>query len=69
MDVKVGERYKVGRKIGSGSFSAVYSGIDTVTEEIIAIKLERTNQTSNLIPQEAQVYQALNNDGGEEIVE
>lgn len=42
MDLTVGGKYRIGRKIGSGSFGEIYLGINKQTEEEVAIKLEST---------------------------
>lgn len=40
MDCHFGGKYRLGRKIGGGSFGEIYVGIDIHTKEEIAIKLE-----------------------------
>ncbi|TWU71414.1 hypothetical protein ED733_001219 [Metarhizium rileyi] len=37
-DILVNKRYRVDRRIGEGGFGLVYAGIDTKTEEEVAIK-------------------------------
>jgi casein kinase I family protein HRR25 len=39
-DLRVGNKYCIGRKIGSGSFGDIYLGINIISGEEIAIKLE-----------------------------
>jgi len=40
MELSVGGKYRIGRKIGSGSFGEIYIGYNKETEEEVAIKLE-----------------------------
>ena len=40
MEVTICEKYKLGKKIGSGSFGDIYLGINKETGEEVAIKLE-----------------------------
>ena len=40
MELLVGKNYRLGRKIGSGSFGDIYLGTDRSTGEEVAIKLE-----------------------------
>lgn len=40
----VKERWKVTRKIGGGGFGEIYEGIDLVTKESVALKLESAKQ-------------------------
>ncbi|CAB1313086.1 unnamed protein product [Coregonus sp. 'balchen'] len=40
MELRVGNKYRLGRKIGSGSFGDIYLGVNIATGEEVAIKLE-----------------------------
>ncbi len=40
MELRVGNKYRLGRKIGSGSFGDIYLGTNISTLEEVAIKLE-----------------------------
>ncbi|CAG2172741.1 unnamed protein product [Oppiella nova] len=40
MELRVGNKYRLGRKIGSGSFGDIYLGTNITTSEEVAIKLE-----------------------------
>jgi len=40
MEVTICEKYKLGRKIGSGSFGDIYLGVNKKTNEEVAVKLE-----------------------------
>ena len=49
MDIKIANRYKLGRKLGSGSFGDIYLATDLTTNEEVAVKLEHTKaQTDNI---------------------
>jgi serine/threonine protein kinase len=39
MDLRVGSKYKLSRKLGSGSFGDIYLGTNIKTNEDVAIKL------------------------------
>jgi len=40
MELRVGGKYRLGRKIGSGSFGDIYLGTHIQTNEEVGIKLE-----------------------------
>ena len=40
MDLRVGNKYRIGRKIGSGSFGDIYQGTNIQNGDPVAIKLE-----------------------------
>uniref|UniRef100_A0A2P2LRC3 Protein kinase domain-containing protein n=1 Tax=Rhizophora mucronata TaxID=61149 RepID=A0A2P2LRC3_RHIMU len=42
MEPRVGNKFRLGRKIGSGSFGEIYLGINIQTTEEVAIKLVST---------------------------
>jgi len=58
MDPIISGRYKLGRKIGEGSFGEVYTGIDLERQEKIAIKLSKLGKESNLA-KEASFYELM----------
>ncbi|MCH87258.1 casein kinase I isoform delta-like protein [Trifolium medium] len=43
MERRVGNKFRVGRKIGSGSFGEIYLGTNIQTNEDVAIKLVTMN--------------------------
>lgn len=45
----VKERWKVTRKIGGGGFGEIYEGIDLVTKESVALKLESAKQPKQVL--------------------
>ena len=39
MDIRICDRFKIIKRIGSGSFGKIYQGIDLMTNERVAIKI------------------------------
>jgi len=61
----VGERYRTGKKLGSGSYSEVHLAIDKISGENVAIKFEwQKAEKTNKLLNEAKYYQDLKNDVG-----
>ena len=58
-DIRVGGKYRFGRKIGSGSFGEIYLGINMANGEEVAIKLEHARSKHPQLEYEARVYKAL----------
>jgi casein kinase 1 len=59
VEIRVGGRYRLGKKIGAGAFGEIYEGIDIFTGGPLAIKLEHI---SSKIPQllfEAKLLKSL----------
>ena len=56
---KSGKKYRIGRKIGSGSFGDIYLGTNIISGEEVAIKLENTKAKHPQLEYEAKVYKAL----------
>ncbi|CCG81342.1 Casein kinase I isoform delta [Taphrina deformans PYCC 5710] len=59
IDLRVGNKYRIGRKIGSGSFGDIYLGTNIISGEEIAIKLESVKAKHPQLEYEARVYKAL----------
>lgn len=59
MDLRIGNKYRIGRKIGSGSFGDIYLGTNIISGEEIAIKLESSKVKHPQLEYEARVYKAL----------
>lgn len=51
-------KYKVNKKLGEGSFGKIFSGINSNTGENVAIKIEKTSESSVLL-NEAKMYKLL----------
>ncbi|KAG0168219.1 serine/threonine protein kinase [Apophysomyces sp. BC1015] len=59
MELRVGNQYRVGRKIGSGSFGEIHLGTQVGNDEEVAIKLESIKAKHPQLLYEAKVYKAL----------
>ncbi|CAK0902224.1 unnamed protein product [Prorocentrum cordatum] len=59
MELRVGGKFRLGRKIGSGSFGDIYIGTNVTTGEEVAIKLESIKSTHPQLPHESRVYRIL----------
>lgn len=60
----VGGKYEVGRQLGHGSFGDVRLGINTITKEQVAIKLEPCNIENKQLPLEYRFYKLLGHPRG-----
>ncbi|CAL5436562.1 unnamed protein product [Camellia sinensis] len=65
MDHAIGGKFKLGRKIGSGSFGELYLGVNVQTGEEVAIKLESVKTKHPQLHYESKIYMILQ--GGTEI--
>lgn len=59
MEVRVGGRFRLGRKIGSGSFGDVFMGTNVQNGEEVAIKLESVRSRHPQLLYEAKLYRLL----------
>eukprot|EP01107_Rhizomastix_libera_P013718 TRINITY_DN3866_c0_g1_i1.p1 TRINITY_DN3866_c0_g1~~TRINITY_DN3866_c0_g1_i1.p1 ORF type:complete len:346 (+),score=67.56 TRINITY_DN3866_c0_g1_i1:1-1038(+) len=59
MELRVGNKYRLGRKIGGGSFGDIYQGINISTGEECAIKLEHTKSKHPQLFYEYKIYKVL----------
>ena len=60
MELRVGGRFRLGRKIGSGSFGDIYLGENVITREEVAIKLECNKTKHPQLHIEAKLYKMMN---------
>eukprot|EP01035_Chromulina_nebulosa_P008540 gene8540-11576_t len=60
MELRVGKKYRLGRKIGSGSFGDIYHGTNMTTGEEVAIKLESVKSKHPQLLRETKIYRSLN---------
>lgn len=58
-DLRVGSKYRIGKKIGSGSFGDIYLGVNIVSGEEVAIKLESVKAKHPQLEYETKVYKSL----------
>ena len=63
VELRVGKKYRLGKKIGSGSFGDLYLGVNVQTGEDVAIKLEPVRSSYPQLMREAKVYRAIEKDG------
>ncbi|TQE07798.1 hypothetical protein C1H46_006557 [Malus baccata] len=59
MEPRVGGRFRLGRKIGSGSFGEIYLGTNIQTNEEVAIKLENVKTKHPQLLYESKLYKIL----------
>ncbi|KAL7513887.1 hypothetical protein ACHAXN_011612 [Cyclotella atomus] len=59
MELRVGKKYRLGRKIGSGSFGDIYLGTNMSTGEEVAIKLESVKTKHPQLLYESKIYRIL----------
>ncbi|KAK4757749.1 hypothetical protein SAY87_019050 [Trapa incisa] len=64
MEPRVGNRFRVGKKIGSGSFGEIYHGTDIKTNEEVAIKLESVKTKPPQLLLESKLYRLLQGGDG-----
>ncbi|KAL3873107.1 hypothetical protein ACJMK2_036264 [Sinanodonta woodiana] len=55
----VKDRWKVVRKVGGGGFGEIYEGVDLVTKELVALKLESAKQPKQVLKMEVAVLKKL----------
>lgn len=63
-EIRVGGRFRLGRKLGSGAFGDIYLGINVQTKEEVAVKLEPANSRHPQLPYEYRVYRILQKQTG-----
>ena len=56
VDIRIGGKYKVTKKLGKGAFGDIYAGVNVKTTEEVAIKLESLNFPHPVLSYEAKVY-------------
>lgn len=59
MEPRVGNKYRLGRKIGSGSFGEIYQGTNVLDNEEVAIKLESVSSRHPQLLYESKLYKVL----------
>ena len=58
-ELRVARKFRVGRKIGSGSFGDIYAGTNVHTGEEVAIKLELLRTKHPQLLYESKIYRVL----------
>ncbi|XP_057738398.1 uncharacterized protein LOC130955536 [Arachis stenosperma] len=64
MERVVGGKYKIGKKIGSGSFGEIYIATNIETSEIVAVKMENKKTKHPQLLYEAKLYNLLQGESG-----
>ncbi|CAF2054529.1 unnamed protein product [Rotaria magnacalcarata] len=59
MELRVGHKYRLGRKIGSGSFGDIYLGTNIASNEEVAIKLESSRTKHPQLHIESKIYRLM----------
>lgn len=59
MELRVGHKYRLGRKIGSGSFGDIYLGTNIASNEEVAIKLECIRTKHPQLHIESKIYRMM----------
>jgi len=59
LDIRIGGKYRLGRKIGGGSFGDIYLATDIQTDEEVAVKLEPTNTKHQQLHIECKFYKVM----------
>eukprot|EP01062_Namystynia_karyoxenos_P028925 TRINITY_DN2183_c0_g1_i1.p1 TRINITY_DN2183_c0_g1~~TRINITY_DN2183_c0_g1_i1.p1 ORF type:complete len:363 (+),score=129.30 TRINITY_DN2183_c0_g1_i1:97-1089(+) len=59
MDLRVGQKFRIGRRLGGGSFGEIYTGTNIQTQEAVAIKLEPVKTRCPQLLYEARLYKLL----------
>eukprot|EP01137_Pigoraptor_chileana_P015271 Opistho-2@70986 len=68
MELRVGNKYRLGRKVGSGSFGDIYLGTNITNGEEVAIKLESVKSKHPQLQYESKLYKILlGGDGGDAV--
>ena len=63
-DINIAGRYQLGRKLGSGAFGEIYHGLNTTTDEEVAIKLEKLNIHHPQLEYESKLIKILSGSPG-----
>lgn len=63
MELRVGKKFRIGRRIGSGSFGDIYLGTNMTTGEEVAIKLESVKSKHPQLLRETKIYRSLHGVG------
>jgi len=64
IELRVGKKYRLGKKIGSVSFGDIYWGMDITNGEEVAIKLESVKSRHPQLLREMKIYKSLHDTVG-----
>lgn len=57
MDIKIGGKFKLNKKLGEGAFGVAVSGFNVKTSEEVAIKLESLKCEQPMLHYESKIYE------------
>jgi serine/threonine protein kinase len=60
----IGNKYKIIKQIGTGSFGCIFEGVNVRTSERVAIKVENISDEFKLLKHESNIYRILSNIDG-----
>jgi hypothetical protein len=63
-NIIVGNKYKLIKQIGSGSFGSIFEGVNVRTSEKVAIKIEIISDDLKLLKHESNIYRILSSVDG-----
>lgn len=63
MDLKLGGKYKIGKKLGSGAFGEVFSATEIATGDEFAVKIESNRTKHPQLLHEAKLIKLLKGKG------
>ena len=64
MDLRVGNRWKLNKKIGSGAFGEIYLATDVGTNQEVAVKLEKSMTKHPQLLYETKLYKIMSGGPG-----
>ena len=64
MEFRIAGKYRVGRKIGSGSFGEIYIATNIQNNEQVAVKMEKVSTNHPQLLYEARLYRVFQGDPG-----
>jgi len=64
MELRVGGKYRITKRLGAGAFGDIFAGVNVKTNEEVGIKLEPLTTTRPQLHYEAQIYKLLQGNAG-----
>ena len=59
VEYRIASKFRVGKRIGQGAFGEIYGGINILTKDYVAIKMEPVSTSHNLVSYETKLYKIL----------
>ena len=63
-ELRVREKYRLGKRIKTGAFWSIYLGVDVQTQEEVVVKIEPTDSKNAFLSYEAKVLKFLQGHAG-----